>query len=80
MEVVSDISLEVAAGETVAIIGRNGAGKTTSVNVHRRPSVRREPTGRVDLGGKDLSKASAEENCRRGPGVRAGGSTGSFAA
>jgi branched-chain amino acid transport system ATP-binding protein len=57
MEVVSGVSIEVAAGETVALIGRNGAGKTTTLlalaGLRYGASA-----GRVTLNGVDLSRAT----------------------
>lgn len=50
--VLNDVSLEVQPGETVAIVGPTGAGKTTLVNMLIRffdPS-----TGRVTVGGRDI--------------------------
>jgi branched-chain amino acid transport system ATP-binding protein len=60
MEVVSDVSIEVATGEIVALIGRNGAGKTTSLLAIaglRYGSFH----GAIELGGVDLSRAGAKE-------------------
>jgi len=48
----SDISLNISAGETVAFVGESGAGKTTLVNLiigFRQPT-----TGCVKLDGRDL--------------------------
>jgi branched-chain amino acid transport system ATP-binding protein len=59
MEVVTDVSFEVSTGETVALIGRNGAGKTTSLMAIaglRYGNTR----GEVDLDGIDLTRASAK--------------------
>jgi ATP-binding cassette subfamily B protein/subfamily B ATP-binding cassette protein MsbA len=50
--VLKDVSLEVQPGETIAIVGPTGAGKTTLVNMLMRffdPS-----TGRVTVGGRDI--------------------------
>jgi branched-chain amino acid transport system ATP-binding protein len=57
MEVVSGISLEVTSGEMVAIIGRNGAGKTTSLLSIAGLRYGKFPA-QVRLGDIDLSRAS----------------------
>jgi branched-chain amino acid transport system ATP-binding protein len=57
MQVVSGVSLEVAAGETVALIGRNGAGKTTTLLA--LAGLRYGSTsGSVTLNGVELSRAT----------------------
>ena len=51
-EVISNISLEVKPGNTVALVGKSGAGKTTLTNIIARfydPS-----SGRVRIDGRDL--------------------------
>ena len=54
-----DVSLEVSAGETVAVIGPNGAGKTTLLRVISRLI---EPTsGDMTMQGKRLSDLPAHE-------------------
>jgi branched-chain amino acid transport system ATP-binding protein len=60
MEAVSGISLEVSTGETVAVIGRNGAGKTTSLLAIAGLRYGRF-TGHVTLGDTDLSRAGTTE-------------------
>jgi branched-chain amino acid transport system ATP-binding protein len=54
-----DVSLEVDAGETVAVIGPNGAGKTTLLRVISRLI---EPTsGEVTMQGRRLSEVPPHE-------------------
>jgi energy-coupling factor transport system ATP-binding protein len=53
--VLHDVDLEVAAGEFVAIVGANGAGKTSLVQAIA--GVVRGPRGRIDVGGIDPSRA-----------------------
>jgi iron complex transport system ATP-binding protein len=62
-EVLLGVSLEVRPGEVVALVGRNGAGKTTVVRVASGVWVPRR--GRVSLGGRDLSAWSRRELARR---------------
>jgi branched-chain amino acid transport system ATP-binding protein len=61
-----DIALEVADGEVVALLGRNGAGKSTTFRsivglVERR-------SGRIVFEGRDVSRAPTHEIVRRGLG------------
>jgi subfamily B ATP-binding cassette protein MsbA len=52
--VLSDVSLEVRAGEVVAIVGRTGAGKTTLADLLLR--FYDPQTGSIELDGVDLRK------------------------
>jgi branched-chain amino acid transport system ATP-binding protein len=60
LRAVSGISLNVCAGESVAIIGRNGAGKTTSLLAVAGLRYGRFP-GKVTLADTDLSRASPRQ-------------------
>ncbi|MGD9720955.1 MAG: ABC transporter ATP-binding protein [Pirellulales bacterium] len=56
--VLRDIELDVAAGETIALVGRSGAGKTTLTNLVARFY---DPTaGSVELDGIDLREIDVE--------------------
>jgi ABC-type branched-subunit amino acid transport system ATPase component len=59
----SEVSLEVRAGELVGLIGPNGAGKTTLVDA---VSGFVNYTGRVELSGGDLGGLPPHERARRG--------------
>lgn len=64
IEVLKGISLEVAPAEIVAIIGANGAGKTTSLmTISGGVSVR---SGRILFEGRDITKTPAHEVVRLG--------------
>jgi branched-chain amino acid transport system ATP-binding protein len=60
LEAVAGISLHVDAAETVALVGRNGAGKTTSLLAIAGLRYGRFP-GAVKLGGADISRASSRQ-------------------
>ena len=60
LQAVAGISLQVGAAETVALIGRNGAGKTTSLLAIAALRYGRFP-GNVKLGGADVSRATPRE-------------------
>ncbi|MEG0308013.1 MAG: ABC transporter ATP-binding protein [Clostridium sp.] len=54
----SNVNLEVKAGETIAIVGENGAGKTTLVKIMMGIYIATE--GRTLIGGQDTSEISPE--------------------
>ncbi len=60
LQAVAGISLQVGAAETVALIGRNGAGKTTSLLAIAGLRYGRFP-GSVKLGGADVTRATPRE-------------------
>ena len=57
-EVLFDISMSVRPGETWAIVGRSGAGKTSIVNL--LPRFYSPTKGTIHIDGKDLSSYSLE--------------------
>ena len=61
---IRDISLEVAAGDVVALLGANGAGKTTTL---RAVSGLVHPmSGAIRVEGRDLRRVSASARARLG--------------
>jgi branched-chain amino acid transport system ATP-binding protein len=60
----ADVDIEVQAGERLCLIGSNGAGKTTFVNMvtgYLKPSA-----GQILLAGEDITQRSPREITRRG--------------
>ena len=62
----TDVSLDVAAGEVVTLVGRNGAGKTTLLR--SAMGLHPQSEGRVSVDGVDLSSRSADARARAGLG------------
>jgi branched-chain amino acid transport system ATP-binding protein len=64
--VISDISLRLGEGRSLAVLGRNGVGKTTLVNTII--GVTRHRSGRIALGSRDLTRLRPDERARAGIG------------
>lgn len=64
ISVVEDLHLEVGDGAIVAVVGRNGAGKSTTLN--GITGVVRPLAGRITFQGKDLVGRSVSNIARRG--------------
>ncbi|WP_263365960.1 ATP-binding cassette domain-containing protein [Edaphobacter bradus] len=60
-----DVSLELAAGTTTAVLGRSGSGKTTLLRMVN--GLVRPTSGQVKVGGRDVATSDAVE-LRRGIG------------
>ncbi len=58
------ISLEVGEGEIVALIGGNGAGKSTTLNTIS--GIVRQRSGHIELNGEDLGKFRPHEITAKG--------------
>jgi branched-chain amino acid transport system ATP-binding protein len=65
-QVLFDVSLHVGAGEAVALLGRNGAGKSTTFRSILGLIARR--SGAIVFDGEDISKCPTYEIVRRGLG------------
>ena len=59
-----DVSLEIAAGEIVAVVGPNGAGKTTLVNALAR--LLPITAGSLAIDGRDVTRIAPAAMCRLG--------------
>jgi lipopolysaccharide export system ATP-binding protein len=67
--VVNQVSFDVAEGEIVGLLGRNGAGKTTSFRITM--GMVTPEAGRVVLNGQDISKEPMYRRAQRGMGYLA---------
>ena len=65
-QILFDLSFEVGRGEVVALMGRNGAGKSTTIKALMALMARR--SGSVRFCGEDISRLRAFEIARRGLG------------
>jgi branched-chain amino acid transport system ATP-binding protein len=65
-QVLFGVSLEVHAGECIALIGRNGVGKTTTMRSIMGLTPPRQ--GRVTWKGEDITRLGPHRICRRGIG------------
>jgi len=65
-QILFDIELQVGRGEVVALMGRNGAGKSTTLKALMGLLARR--SGRIDFMGHDLSNAAPHVAARLGLG------------
>src|ERR1700760_1626933 len=61
-----DIALEVGDGEVVALLGRNGAGKSTTFR--SIVGLVEQRSGRIEFEGRDVSRAPTHEIVRSGLG------------
>jgi len=62
--VLHGVSLDIARGETVGLLGRNGMGKSTLIRTLLGHVGQRE--GQIVIAGHDLSRARPHEVARRG--------------
>ena len=64
--IVREVSLEVGTGEIVAIVGRNGVGKTTLIDTVA--GLLPVMGGRITFRGRDITHADARDRARLGMG------------
>ncbi len=64
--VLSDVSLSLAEGQSLALLGRNGMGKTTLIN--SIVGVTRYRSGTITLAGRDISRLPPEQRAAAGVG------------
>jgi branched-chain amino acid transport system ATP-binding protein len=64
--ILSDITFSLGAGRSLALLGRNGVGKTTLVN--SLIGVTRRTGGRIRLAGSDITALSPDRRARAGIG------------
>lgn len=64
VQVLSDVSFEVEPGTTLALLGANGAGKSTTVDAVS--GFARKRSGRVLLGGQDVTRLAPYQIARQG--------------
>jgi branched-chain amino acid transport system ATP-binding protein len=65
-QILYDLSFEVGRGEVVALMGRNGAGKSTTMKSIMGLAAKRD--GQVRFNGSDISRLKSYEIARRGLG------------
>ena len=64
IQAVSDLSISVAEGEIVALIGANGAGKSTTMRAIS--GIRPLSAGRISFAGEDITRLRADLRVVRG--------------
>ncbi len=64
--VLNAVSLDLAEGESLALLGRNGMGKTTLIN--SIVGVTRYIAGRISLGGRDVTPLRPDQRAHAGIG------------
>ena len=70
-QALSGVSLEVPQGEIVAIVGANGAGKSSLIRCIA--GIERSRAGRISFAGRDITKLESHQVCNLGIGQVAEG-------
>ncbi|MCD6358790.1 MAG: ABC transporter ATP-binding protein [Dehalococcoidia bacterium] len=68
-EILKDVSLHIADGETHALFGPNGSGKTTLLMAIMGFPKYKVTRGKIVFGGRDITRASLDERARLGIGM-----------
>src|ERR1700756_4257053 len=64
--VLPNMTLRISEGEVLAVLGRNGTGKTTLIN--SIVGITRHFGGRLNLGGRDITAMRSDQRARAGIG------------
>ena len=64
LQAVRQVSFEVAEGETLALVGANGAGKTTQLSAIA--GAHRPACGRISFEGREITSLAAHRRVKRG--------------
>jgi branched-chain amino acid transport system ATP-binding protein len=67
LKVIWDVSLDVRAGAVSALLGRNGAGKSTTLRA--LSGLNRVSSGSILFNGEDVTRDSAPRRIRKGMGI-----------
>ncbi|HEY5636198.1 MAG TPA: ATP-binding cassette domain-containing protein, partial [Burkholderiales bacterium] len=70
-QALSEVSIKVPRGEIVAIIGANGAGKTSLIRTIA--GIERARAGRIEFAGRDITALDSHQTCDLGIGQVAEG-------
>src|SRR5450759_1246767 len=68
-ELLKDISLSIAEGETRMLFGENGSGKTSLIMAIMGLGPYRVESGRILFKGEDITRLPANERASRGIGI-----------
>lgn len=67
--VLNNVNLHIAQGETIALLGPNGSGKTSLLKTIMGIPEYRVESGRILFNGKDITELTTDERARLGIGI-----------